>query len=112
MHASTTASRTSSILSGLIRIDSAMAAAVLLASSSISGTIGSASMTSLKTPSAISLPSAVRWRSEREIELESVDHDGMDQVVRQQPTKAGQGAHREQHLDRHIRDGYVLPNGV
>src|SRR5436305_2389177 len=53
MQASTTAMRTSSILSGLIRIDSAMAVAVLLASISISGTIGSASVTSLMTPSAM-----------------------------------------------------------
>src|SRR5436305_14707074 len=53
MQASTTAMRTSSILSGLIRIDSAMAVAVLLASISISGIIGSASVTSLMTPSAM-----------------------------------------------------------
>ena len=55
MQASTTAIRTSSILSGLIRIDSAIAVAVLLASISISGTIGSASVTSLRTPSAMSV---------------------------------------------------------
>src|SRR6476619_7362293 len=112
MQASTSASRTSSILSGFMRIESAIAVAALLASISIPETIGSASSTSFRTPSAMSVPLRGAGRSKGEIELESVDHDGMDQVVRQQPTEAGQGAHREHHLDRNLRDGYVLPNGV
>src|SRR4051812_36738404 len=110
MQASTTAIRTSSILSGLIRIDSAIAVAVRLASISISGTIGSASMTSLKTPPGMSVQALGVLKGK--VELQSVDHDGMDQVVRQQPAETGQGAHREQSLDRNLRDRYVLPNGV
>src|SRR4030095_4149620 len=111
MHASTTAMRTSSILSGLIRIDSAIAVAVLLASISISGTMGSASSTSLKTPSVMSYRRP-GLRSKRQIDLQGVDHDRVDQVVRKQPAEAGQRTHGQQHLDRYIRDGDVLPNGV
>ena len=87
MHASISACRTSSILSGLIRIDSAMAAAVLLASSSMSGAIGSASVTSLKMASAMIRFVAKAERSKRQVNLESVDHDRMNQILRQQPKK-------------------------
>src|SRR5690349_12716849 len=51
-------------------------------------------------------------RLEGKIELERVDHDGMDRVMEQKPAEAGQRTDGQQHLDRHMENGDVLPNRV
>src|SRR5690349_16483690 len=96
MQASTTAIRTSSILSGLMAMDSAMAVAVRLASISMSGTMGSVRVTSRR----MGLPAMTVARSrldprrtilEGEVELQGVDDHRVDEVVGQEHPEAGDG---------------------
>src|SRR5678815_61686 len=104
MQASTTARRTSSIFSGLMRMNSARAVAVFDAATSMSGAIGRVSVTSRRTgfmPTgflARKKKAVSRRRSEAQIELEAIDEKRMHAILQQEPSEARHRPDRQQGL--------------